>query len=409
MVCRRITFKIYPSAKQEMLLWQMRDAHCDLYNAALQERVEAYQKKGISIKKSDQEKSITLIRQADPLGYGSIKAQSLQGTVKRLDLAFQAFFRNVKAGNKPGFPRFKSKSRFKGWSYKTHGDGWKLYPGSGWKNGYLRLSGIGYMQIRGEARTPGIPKTCTITRKLDQWYASVVVECETHRKIDVDAHAAMTLDWGQITYAALAWSIENDGFEEIPNERFWQDQKDQIIAAQRALPSGRVRLTKRQKKRKRELALAHRRLSNRRKNRNHQTSAYIARRTKMFGTEKLTVKDMTRSAKGSTDKPGKNVKQKAGNNREALDTAPAALLKMIQYKVEETGAGYIEIPTRLVKPSQRCPVAWTVKKKRRDERSHTLPCGRIIGRDHAFCATQLRWMLEQGGHPVPWVGNQPRV
>ncbi|EPX84745.1 RNA-guided endonuclease InsQ/TnpB family protein [Salipiger mucosus] len=423
MARRRVTYKVYPNKQQEELLENTRRMHCDLYNAALEERITAYRRRGISVKKADQEKSLTQIRQQDPLGYGAINAQALQGTLKRLDEAFQHFFRRVKEGREaPGFPRFKAGRRFKGWTYKAHGDGWRVFPGADWKHGRLRLSGIGTMQIRGKARTQGAPKTCTITKKIDGWYASVVIECQPRRDHDQDAHDAMTMDWGQETYATLVWGIEDDEYEELANERFWQSEKDKIIEKNRelsqaildeynALPKEEKKQwkkpSKRHRRKRRELARAHRRLSNRRKDRSHKTSAYIAKRCKRFGTEKLTVQNMTRSAKGSVENPGKNVRQKAGNNREALDTAPADLLKMIRYKVEETGADYIEIPTRQVKPSQRCPVAWTCEKKELGDRKHRLPDGRVIGRDHASGATQLRWMLAKSGQSIPWVGCRP--
>ena len=412
MTQRRVTYKIYPDKQQAGLLEQTRRLHRDLYNAALEERISAYRRFGISITKADQEQSLTQIRTEDPTGYGIINAQSLQVTLKRLDEAFQHFFRRVRTGRNPGFPRFKSRDRFKGWGYKSHGDGWRLFPGEKWRNGHIRLSGIGVLQVRGRLRTKkGTPKTCSITKRADGWYASVVVECDPERAQDTDAKPAMTMDWGQTTYATLVWGIGDDEFEEIPNDRFWQDQKEELREAQRGLSREilrqRSKPTKRQRRRKRQLQRAQRRLANRRKDRSHKTSAYIARRCKMFGTEKLSVKNMTRSAKGTAENPGRNVRQKSGNNREALDTAPADLINMIRYKVAETGADFIDIPTRKVKPSQRCPVAWTCRKKDLGERSHALPDGRVIGRDHASGATQLRWILEQAGHSVPWAGNRP--
>jgi putative transposase len=120
---RRVTYKIYPSkAQADRLEWLM-GKHCDLYNAALQERIDAYQKNGLSIFFKDQAKSLTEIRADDP-EYRSINAQSLQSTLRRLDDAFKHFFRRVKGGSgKAGFPRFKAKQRDGGWTYPTHGDG----------------------------------------------------------------------------------------------------------------------------------------------------------------------------------------------------------------------------------------------------------------------------------------------
>jgi putative transposase len=67
--------------------------------------------------------------------------------LQRVHLAFQAFFRRVKAGETSGYPRCKSRQRFKGWGYKMHGDGWRLKPRAGMRHGHLWLSGIGHVKI----------------------------------------------------------------------------------------------------------------------------------------------------------------------------------------------------------------------------------------------------------------------
>src|SRR5215468_5721480 len=96
----------------------------------------------LSISYADQCKSLTTIRQQDP-AYLAVNAQSAQVTLKRLDLAFKAFFRRAAAGKEPGLPCFKAKDRFPGFGFKTHGDGFRFTPGKGWCHGQLRLSGVG--------------------------------------------------------------------------------------------------------------------------------------------------------------------------------------------------------------------------------------------------------------------------
>jgi putative transposase len=119
----------------------------------LQERISAYKQERKSVSYVDQTKSITTIRAEHP-EYAAINAQSLQVTAKRLELAFQHFFRRVREGEKQcGFPRFKSKQRYKGFGYKTHNDGWKFI--SDGKHHTLRLSGVGMMRMRGKSRNEG--------------------------------------------------------------------------------------------------------------------------------------------------------------------------------------------------------------------------------------------------------------
>ncbi|MBO9427903.1 RNA-guided endonuclease TnpB family protein [Sulfitobacter sp. R18_1] len=403
---RRVTYKLYPTSAQIVQLERLHDNHRALYNAALQERMDAYKKHEISIRKGDQEKSVTQIRADDP-EYRSINAQSLQVTLKRVDEAYQHFFRRVKKGSgKAGFPRFKSKDRFSGWGYKSHGDGWTLKPGEGFRHGRLRLSGVGTIKIRGEARTPGRPKVCSITRKSDGWWASVVLECETHREIAPDARPALGLDWGVETYATLAWGVESSEAQEVKNERLWQQSSEDLKDAQRDLSKAlRGKRSKRAQRHKRVLAKRHRKLANRRKNHIHQLTSQLVKHNKMIVTESLTVSNMTRSAKGTEEAPGRNVAQKSGLNREILDTSPSAFLKALTYKAEEAGCELIIAPTRSLKPSQRCPVSGATVKKRLQDRSHELPDGSVISRDHAAAATMLRWGLEQQGKPVSWLGT----
>src|SRR5205814_2322840 len=117
-----------------------------------------------------------------------------QVTLKRVDRAFQNFFRRVRAGqSKPGFPRFKSFARFSGWGYKTHGDGWRLFTNERMKHGRLRLAGIGELKIRGQARSAGTPKTCEIMHKGECWYASITIACQPQREA---GRLASGLDWG---------------------------------------------------------------------------------------------------------------------------------------------------------------------------------------------------------------------
>ena len=133
-VNRRVTYKLYSSRAQMAALERLHHLHRVLYNAALEERIEAYRMARISISYANQCKSLTAIRQQDP-AYLAVNAQSAQVTLKRLDLAFKAFFRGVEAGEEPGFPRFKGKDRFPGFGFKTHGDGFRFTPGKDWRHG----------------------------------------------------------------------------------------------------------------------------------------------------------------------------------------------------------------------------------------------------------------------------------
>lgn len=404
-VHRRVSYKLYPSASQAAEMERVRGLHRALYNAALQERSDAWEKSRVSIAFAAQCKSLTAIRREQP-EYAGVNAQSLQVTLKRLDSAFAAFFRRVvarrrapeKAREGPGYPRFKGRDRFPGWGYKHHGDGFRFTPDVGWRHGRLRLSGVGIMRARGEARTPGRVVSADIQRKADGWHLSLVVECEPHRERTGDLVAG--LDWGVETLATLCHGPMR--FAEVPNDRLLAQEQDAIAAAQKALsralrigetgfrPSKRTKTAARAKL---LLAKRARRLANRRRDRNHQTTARLAASHALIVTEDLAVENMTASAKGTAGEPGRNVAQKAGLNRAILDASPGGWLSMLRTKAEEAGSRLVLVDPRVHKPSQTCPVNGERRKKPLAERTHTLPDGMVIGRDQA--AAWALWNIGQ--------------
>jgi len=446
MAMRRVTYRLYPSCAQERALEAAFSLHHQLYNAALFERIDAWRKGQISISFADQCKSLTALRADDPTllagvvrkpsaknfgGNGEnildasdlipINVQSLQVTLKRLDKAFTAFFHRAKAGKTPGFPRFKSRDRFAGWGYKTHGDGFKFTPGQNWKHGRLRLSGIGSIEARGEARTPGRVVACDIQRKPGLgpkgeplWFASIVVECDPHRET---RDRVLAFDWGVSTFATRA-SIElnddlldptakpfrliEDGvldhilIDEVANQRFYRQEEEALKAKQRELSAElqRTRKTKRSKRllrTKATIARRWRKVGNKRKNSIHQTSAAFVADAKFLIGEALAILNMTASARGTIEEPGKNVAQKAGLNRSILDTCPGEFHSMLAYKAEEAGGEMLLLNPRRFKSSQTCPLCGHRRKKTLAERVHSCEaCGFTTGRDRASALDLLQ-------------------
>ena len=385
---RKITYRLYPSKKQLALLEEVYRLHRQLYNAVLQQRIEAYQRRGISLTYSDQCLELTLLRK-ELQEYEALNAQSCQVTLKRVDLAFQSFFRRIREGaSRPGFPRFKSINRFKGFGYKSHGDGFKLLTTG--KHGSVRLSGIGTIPMRGKARTWGKPLTAEILRKDDRWYISVTVECEPKR---TSGTKAAGLDWGVETFATLAYS--DGSFEEVPNPRFLRKSLNKLKSAQISLSKKKKR-SKNWNNARKKLLKRHQKVSNQRKNFAHQTSSRFVKACVLMASEKLQVKNMT--VKGGS--------RKKGLNREILNTAPAMLMSFLKYKAEEANTHWIDIPTRKVKPSQTCSGCGNQKKKPLSERLHQCErCGLKLGRDQNSARVMLNWALlgkASGREPACW-------
>jgi putative transposase len=184
-------------------------------------------------------------------------------------------------------------------------------------HGRLRLSGIGLIRMRGKAKTVGVPKTCEIIHKNGKWYASITVACIPSRK---SGDKACGLDWGVEKILTVA---DHDGTSTvIENPRHTRNVSQKLREAQREMSKKRRFSTNWHRARK-KVSKIHQKLSNSRKDYIHQLTASLVRMYCFFSTERLQVKNMTASAKGTVAKPGKRVRQKSGLHREILSTSPA--------------------------------------------------------------------------------------
>lgn len=156
-------FRLYPTKKQAQQLQWTLDRCRELYNAALQERREVYRYtgKGTTYEaQANQLPEIKAIREE----YRTIHSQVLQDTLKRVDKAFKAFFRRVKAGHTPGYPRFQGKERYDSFCFPQSGFALEQRAGTAPK---LVLSNIGHIKIKLHRPVHGHIKTCTIKREGD--------------------------------------------------------------------------------------------------------------------------------------------------------------------------------------------------------------------------------------------------
>lgn len=399
---RKVTYRLYPTPRQAEALGALLRHHQQLYNAALEERISAWQKAGKSISYADQCASLTDLRRELP-EWAEANCSSQQMTLRRLDKAYAAFFRRIKQGQAPGFPRFKSLKRFPGFSFKKHGDGWRYTPGEQWKHGTLRISGIGHISCRGKARQGGRICASDILYRDDQWFLSLTVEPKEIVRVRI-AHDTTALDWG--VEALLSCVNEDGSTNSIENPRWHQSSKDCIAKLQQSV-SRKKRGSNRRKLAARRLRKAQKKQARRRLDHLHKTSNHIAKRHALVAMEDLTVKNMTRSTKGTVEEPGKNVAQKAGLNREILDTAPPLLMQLLRCKVLETGGMWVEAPTKKLKPSQTCPMCGNRHKKSLSERMHECGnCGHTEPRDIASARVVLNWAL-YGTPYKPSPGREP--
>jgi putative transposase len=375
---RKVTYRLYPAAVQANALIEMLIVHQRIYNRALEERIRVYQEESSSLSFVDQCKRLTRWRR-NCSSLSAINAQSLQVTLKRLDLAFQAFFRRIKLGQTPGFPRFKSKERFSGWGYKTHGDGFRFYEGDGLKHGKLKLAGVGMVKLRGKARTSGEIKRCEILHKQDKWYASVTLACQPKRK---SGKKAVGLDWGVERFLTI--HTHEGKTKEIDNPRHLRKNLPKLKLLQQAVSRKTNKSSHNRKKAVKKLVALHGKIANQRKDFIHQQSARLVKQCGLIACEALSVKNMTRSGG----------RYKRGLNREILSTAPRQFHSLLKFKAEEAGTIFVEIPTRQVKPSQTCYGCGNQSKKMLSERWHHCHCGISCPRDENAARVILNWAFE---------------
>ncbi len=398
-VNRKVNYKLYPSNDQKLLLGKLFENHRKLYNALLEQRIYGWKGNKKSLSYEDQAKQITLLRKEIP-EFKNINAQSLQATAKRLDKAYDSFFSRVKAGKTPGFPRFKSHERFSGWGYPSHGDGWKIDTSHAKKvtkkqktrGGFVRISGVGKIQIRGMSRNGGTPKTMEVLKKGEDWFISVTYKCNPERNSGTHT---LAFDWGIETFLTLA--NESEEISTFENPRFLRSSSKKMEKIQKELSRKKLRSNNRNKVKIR-LAQCHKKIANKRIDYMHKTSCKIVEDSKRIITEKLTIKNITKAPKTKIDEVTgayipNGAARKAGLNKSILDTSPSQFLQMVRAKAEEAGYKLEELETKKLKPSQRCASCSNIVKKDLSERIHNCPCGFKISRDANSALVMLRYVV----------------
>jgi putative transposase len=216
-------YKLHPTAKQEGTMALVLRRCCELYNAGLQERRDAWHKCGVNVTAASQSSQLPAIKAVRP-EYGDIHSQVLQDVLARLERAFQAFFRRMQHGETPGYPRFKSSNRYASFTYKQFGNGATL------DNGFLVLSKIGRIAVRWSRPLEGTPKTVTVCREADGWY--VTISCANVPMKPLPLTGQETgIDLGLESFATLT-----DG-SQIANPRIFRVAELHLKRAQRRVAS----------------------------------------------------------------------------------------------------------------------------------------------------------------------------
>ena len=361
-------YRLYPTKAQEQhLLFVLRRCR-ELYNSALEERRAHYQMRHTGIGYTRQAAELTEIKAAFP-AYQDIYSQVLQDVLRRVDKMFAAFFRRVVNGETPGYPRFKSTSRYRSFTY----------PQSGFAlaGNILTLSKIGDVKGRLHRPMQGQVKTCTIKRDVNHWY--VTFSCEVEEEPLPPSDEAVGIDLGLLHFATLSTG------ETIENPRHYRRELKRIKLLSQ-IKDSRKKGSHRRKRAAIALAKVHRKVRNQRKDFQHKAARTLVNR---FGTlvfEDLNILNMSAAPdpKPDPEQDGaylpNGASAKAGLNQSILDAGWGQFQAFCVAKAESAGRQVVFVDPRYT--SQLCSGCGQVVKKELSERWHSCECGTELDRDH---------------------------
>jgi putative transposase len=347
-VRRSFKFLLRPTRHQEIALAACLEDHRQLYNAALEHRRAAYAMAGVSVRYGDQSVELKHIRGDDAGGQGRWSFSSQQATLRRLDKAFRGFFERVKSGRTPGFPRFKGRGRFDSVEWPKDGDGcrWDSQPQHPTAT-YVRLQGIGHIRVHRHRRVSGTVKTISVKREGSRWY--VVLSCAEVPAEPLPAAGAVAgIDLG------VASLVTTSDGGRVANPRHLAATAGRLVAGQRDL-ARKKRGSKRRRKAAARLAALHAKVRRQRLDGAHKAALALVRAYDVIAHEDLRITNMTRSASGTVERPGRNVAQKSGLNRSILDAGWGVFLTILADKAESAGRKLIAVnPAGTSRTCARC-------------------------------------------------------
>ena len=289
-------------------------------------------------------------------------SQILQQVLKDLDRAYKNFF-----AKRADFPRFKRKGVHNTFRYPQ---GFKLDEG----NSRIFLPKIGWVRYRNSRRTEGTPKQVTVSFSAGKWYASI----QTEREVPEPVHSsqrAVGIDMGVARFATLS-----DGSFIKPLHSFRKHEK-KLATLQRKL-ARRTKFSANWQKLKAKIQRLHRTIANVRNDFLHKTTTIISKNHALVVIEDLKVRNMSRSASGTVEAPGRNVRAKAGLNKSILDQGWFEFRRQLAYKLAWLGGQLHVVPPQYT--SQTCSRCGCVDKNNRPTQARFMctACGFESNADH---------------------------
>jgi len=350
---RNYRFRIYPNKEQEQKLLAWLETCRWIYNTALAQRKEAWEREKRAITRAEQQVWLKEAKKTDER-LREIHSQVAQEVLFRIERAFSAFFRRVKNGETPGYPRFKGRGRYKSLTFTQFGEG----KGASFQGGKLKLSKIGLVKIKLHRQIPGTVKTVIIKRDAaGRWWAIFAVEIKLAQQ-QIHTGPAAGLDAGLEKFAALS-----DG-SIIENPRHLRKTEERLKRVQREL-SRKEKGSRNRERARRKLAKLHAKVRSQRMDFLHKQSRKLVNTYSLIAVEELNIKGMAKNHHLA---------------KSISDAGWGEFISMLEYKAEEAGAKLVKVnPSGTSQECSRCGM--TVLKKL-SERVHCCPyCGLTLDRD----------------------------
>ncbi|MFL5690166.1 MAG: RNA-guided endonuclease InsQ/TnpB family protein [Ktedonobacteraceae bacterium] len=379
-------YRLYPNKQQEEKLQWTLDRVREPYNAALQERRDAYRMCQVSISYNQQAAQLPGIKEVRP-EYNDIHSQVLQDVLRRVKKAYDSFFRRVKEGKTPGYPRFQGYGRYDSFTYPQ--SGFSLT-----EDNRVCLSKIGTIKVKmpkGKKANPpvGEMKTCTMKREGQRWF--IVFTCEVVQEVVYHpSEEAVGIDLGLVHFAT-----RSDG-RTIENPRHLRQSESKLKKSQEAL-SRKKRGSKRRRKAAQHVGKIHRHIRNQRTDFHQKEARKLVTKYQTIVFEKLQPANMSKRPKPKQDEATgqylpNGARAKAGLNKSILDAAWGQFQQICKNKAECAGSRILFVSPKYT--SQLCSGCGAIVQKELEERWHDCSCGCSLDRDHNAAINILRLGLQ---------------
>ena len=371
-----VKVRLYPNKEQQQLIHKTFGSCRFVYNQLLDAKIKAYEC-GDNLSIYELKKRLVPMKKAKGGEFlNEVDSTALQNSVLNMDKAFKNFFRMIKKGERKGFPKFKSKHN----SYQSYQTSTAKI-----KNGKLYLPKIGEVKaIFHRGIIAGKIKTVTVTCVANQYYASINYDNGVEEQVGVNNGQVVAIDVGVKIFAQVS------NGEKIIVDKAHDLSKDivRVKKFQKSL-SRKQKGSNNYKRAKLKLSKAHLKIRNKREDFLHKVSHKLSENQAII-VESLKIKNMSKSAKGTIESPGKNVKAKSGLNRSILQQSWGKFFEMLEYKLKRNGGELIKVNPKY--SSQTCPKCGYISKENRKTQAKfkCVKCGYYGNADYVASVNLLK-------------------